>query len=114
MNSSTLSSASAHATWKRTAPRFWPSRRICWTSRKRISPGRDEGQPEQAEHADRRPVDGQAERARARAIGLCDPGQLTEGSEVGQARGPNLARWPALLAVGHLASHRVTWAGRCA
>ncbi len=33
MNSSTLSSASAHATWKRAAPRFWPSRRICWTRR---------------------------------------------------------------------------------
>src|SRR6185503_16610707 len=39
MNSSTLSSASAHATWKRAAPRFWPSRRICWTRRNRISPG---------------------------------------------------------------------------
>src|SRR3989304_2289336 len=38
MNSSTLPPASAQATWKRAAPRFCPSRRICWTSRKRMSP----------------------------------------------------------------------------
>src|SRR3954449_4412059 len=38
MNSSTLSSASAHATWNRTAPRFCPSRRRCCTSRNRTSP----------------------------------------------------------------------------
>src|SRR6478735_5714116 len=38
MNSSTLSSESAQATWNRTAPRFAPSRRRCWTSRNRTSP----------------------------------------------------------------------------
>src|SRR3990170_3639298 len=38
MNSSTLPPSSVHATWKRAAPRFWPSRRACWTSRNRMSP----------------------------------------------------------------------------
>jgi hypothetical protein len=45
MNSSTLPSWSAQATWRRTAPRFDDSRTSCWTSRKRMSPAVEEPIP---------------------------------------------------------------------
>ncbi len=56
-----------------------------------VRPERAERQAEQAEHADRRAVDRQAERARVRPVRLAQPRQLAERGEVGQARGADLA-----------------------
>src|SRR3954451_18657001 len=53
---------------------------------------RPEREPEEAEDADRRPADGQPQRPGGSAVGLAQPGELSEGREVGQARRADLAR----------------------